>query len=48
VLTAGLDVAILIGERPPFEVLFLFSNVGRVAAGALGGYLAASSSRTTG
>jgi hypothetical protein len=42
---AVLDVSILVGSGEPFEALFVLSNVGRVIAGSIGGYLAGRSNR---
>jgi hypothetical protein len=38
---AILDVAILVILRTPFEWLFVYSNLGKICAGWLGGFLAA-------
>jgi hypothetical protein len=43
VLVAGLDLAIIAASPTPFEWLFFWSALGRVAAGTLGGVLAARS-----
>jgi hypothetical protein len=43
-LAGSVDVGILARTNTPFEWLFAISNLGRVLAGALGGFLAARSS----
>lgn len=44
VLAAALDVSILVAMAAPFEWLFVVSNSLRVAAGAIGGVVAARAS----
>ncbi len=41
VTVALIDVALLVTGGSDFEMIFLISNVGRVVAGAIGGWLAA-------
>jgi hypothetical protein len=41
--TALIDVAILIASGAPFQMLFVVSNLGRLLAGAAGGWLASPS-----
>lgn len=40
VLVAAIDVTLLVSGGVAFQVLFVVSNLGRVIAGALGGWLA--------
>jgi hypothetical protein len=40
VAAAGIDVALLLASGASFQLLFVASNVGRVLAGALGGWAA--------
>lgn len=44
---ALLDAGILIAGSTPFQLLFVFSGVGRIVAGTLGGYLAHKRHTTT-
>lgn len=44
VLVAALDATIIVAGGTPFRLLFALSGLGRIAAGALGGWLAAKAS----
>ena len=39
IATASIDILILVGSGAPFQILFVISNIGRVVAAVLGGYL---------
>ena len=47
VLVAALDLAIIAASPTPFEWLFIWSALGRVAAGSLAGFIAARSAGST-
>jgi hypothetical protein len=44
-LVAAIDVAILIAGGAAFQLIFVVSNLGRIVAGSLGGYLATKTTR---
>lgn len=39
-MVAAIDVAILVASGATFQPLFVFSNLGRLVAGSIGGYVA--------
>lgn len=45
-MVAAIDVAILVASGATFQPLFVLSNLGRVVAGSLGGYLATRTSHS--
>lgn len=40
VVAAAIDVVLLMASSPPFSMVFVVSNIGRIVAGTLGGWLA--------